>query len=215
MVSTTGAMADGRLALAAINPEEDGNPILNMENGRLYLSSYANRVYMLPCDEEERRRLDLMHAFFGVATQRMFSNQINLDRRRVLDLGCGTGIWSIELAPKFPGAQFVGVDIAKIQPTKLPLNLRFYAPVDIESDYSYRATTPTGSGRQNSTVEGWQDSLGPEPWDFIHVRGLKGAITNWPALYARIFAYVSFFVIAILWLTKANLQLSTTRHGRI
>jgi ubiquinone/menaquinone biosynthesis C-methylase UbiE len=46
-----------------------------------------------------------MHAFFRVARRTsLFGNHINLNisGSRVLDIGCGTGIWSIELAPYVP-----------------------------------------------------------------------------------------------------------------
>lgn len=47
--------------------------------------------------------------------------------RRILDLGCGTGIWAIEMAKLYPHASVVGVDLAPapVDKSTLPSNCRF------------------------------------------------------------------------------------------
>lgn len=37
---------------------------------------------------------------------------------RILDLGCGTGIWAIDMADKYPTAEVVGLDLVNIQPER-------------------------------------------------------------------------------------------------
>ena len=37
-------------------------------------------------------------------------------KRRVLDIGCGSGIWTIQIADDFPDVEVVGCDLAPIQP---------------------------------------------------------------------------------------------------
>ncbi|RUP47476.1 S-adenosyl-L-methionine-dependent methyltransferase [Jimgerdemannia flammicorona] len=46
---------------------------------------------------------------------------------RVLDLGTGTGIWSIEMAVEYPASTFVGTDVATVFPThdQIPKNCSF------------------------------------------------------------------------------------------
>jgi SAM-dependent methyltransferase len=121
---------------------------------------------MLPCDEQEQDRLDLFHK---VITEARFENLLYIPPpkagARVLDLGCGTGIWAIDVANKYPEAFVVGVDLSRIQPENRPKNCDFHAPWDYESPWA---------------------SLGEDSWDVIHLQMGAGSVTNWPSLYRRI-----------------------------
>lgn len=45
---------------------------------------------------------------------------------RVIDVGCGSGRWCVEMAQEFPQSSFVGVDMAEVFPkTDLPPNCSF------------------------------------------------------------------------------------------
>ncbi|RHZ81966.1 hypothetical protein Glove_115g23 [Diversispora epigaea] len=45
---------------------------------------------------------------------------------KVLDLGCGIGIWVCELATKFPNSNFMGVDMMPVYPSEIkPVNAEF------------------------------------------------------------------------------------------
>ncbi|RUS17424.1 S-adenosyl-L-methionine-dependent methyltransferase [Endogone sp. FLAS-F59071] len=47
---------------------------------------------------------------------------------KVLDVGCGTGVWSFELATEFPNSIFIGTDITNVflaTAAKSPPNLKF------------------------------------------------------------------------------------------
>lgn len=51
--------------------------------------------------QEEEDRLDIMHKTFSVARGKLFSAPVNIRPGymcNILDLGCGTGIWSIDVA---------------------------------------------------------------------------------------------------------------------
>jgi SAM-dependent methyltransferase len=85
--------------------------------------------------------------------------------QRVLDLGTGTGIWSIDFADEFPGALVIGVDLSPIQPAAVPPNCKFYVD-DIESEWTYNPE---------------------EAFDFIHGRALAGSVTDFDLLYRRAF----------------------------
>jgi ubiquinone/menaquinone biosynthesis C-methylase UbiE len=37
---------------------------------------------------------------------------------RVLDAGCGTGIWAMDFADSHPETEVIGVDLAPVQPHK-------------------------------------------------------------------------------------------------
>ncbi|KAB8228870.1 class I SAM-dependent methyltransferase [Aspergillus alliaceus] len=105
----------------------------NEENRRMY-RTFRRGVYSLPCDEQEQDRLNIFHKLFTVA--RVSDRLIYAPyprNGRFLDLGCGTGIWSIDMANKYPEAFVVGVDLAPIQPPNHLPNCEFYAPFDFES----------------------------------------------------------------------------------
>jgi SAM-dependent methyltransferase len=71
---------------------------------------------MYPCDEPEKDRMDIYHQFFAVARrgqlhQAPVPTQPNV-QPRILDVGCGTGIWAIDMADKYLNAE--------VRPRKLP-----------------------------------------------------------------------------------------------
>ncbi|KAK8187599.1 LaeA-like protein [Phyllosticta capitalensis] len=139
------------------------------EHGRLY-HGYRRGIYMYPCDEQEKDRMDIYHKLFLVARrENLHQAPINPNwQPRILDLGCGTGIWAIDMADKYLDAEVVGLDLVNIQPDKIPPNLRFRVPRDYESPWS----------------------LGEDSWDLIHLRMACGSVSSWPELYQKIFAHL-------------------------
>ncbi|KAI0803574.1 S-adenosyl-L-methionine-dependent methyltransferase [Xylaria sp. FL0064] len=83
---------------------------------------------------------------------------------KVLDIGCGTGIWAIDFADAHPEAEVVGTDISPSQPEWVPPNLKFEIE-DCTQPWTYPRDT----------------------FDFIHLRYLFGSIPDWDALYAEAF----------------------------
>ncbi|KAK4248029.1 S-adenosyl-L-methionine-dependent methyltransferase [Corynascus novoguineensis] len=139
------------------------------ENGRWY-GTFKKGKYMFPIDETELERLDVFHKIFLVARRDVVHSAPlhNQETPRILDLGCGTGIWGIQMADKYPGGVHVGVDLNYIQPEFIPANMRFL---------------------QKDIEDRWQD-LDPGSWDLIHMRCLLGSISNWPRLYAEIYRHL-------------------------
>ncbi|KAI0452696.1 S-adenosyl-L-methionine-dependent methyltransferase [Xylaria acuta] len=138
-----------------------------------YYGTFKPGRYLLPCDDVECDRLDIMHKFFLVARQ--FEEFAGLytyrlpDRPRVLDLGCGTGIWAIDIADRHGGRGHIeGWDLNLTQPEAIPPNVSFQRR-DIEDPW----------------VEVELNSF-----DLIHMRMLNGSIENWPRLYRQIFKYL-------------------------
>jgi SAM-dependent methyltransferase len=80
---------------------------------------------------------------------------------RVLDAGCGTGIWSIDFADEHPDSDVTGVDLSPIQPTFVPPNVRFYID-DLEDDWTF--TTQ---------------------FDFIFSRFMTGSIRDFPRYFKQ------------------------------
>jgi len=89
-------------------------------------------VYHLPADDEEIDRLDIQHfmlkalnngkLWFGPVEEVL--KEVPGVYKAMLDLGCGTGIWAIEMAGRFPHCDVVGVDLAPVQSKDRPDNCR-------------------------------------------------------------------------------------------
>lgn len=73
---------------------------------------------MMPNDEDEKERLDIMHEMFLTMMDReLFLAPLSDSPRRVLDLGAGSGIWALDFADQFPSAEVTGNDLSRIQPS--------------------------------------------------------------------------------------------------
>ncbi|KAJ0286413.1 hypothetical protein COL940_003076 [Colletotrichum noveboracense] len=75
--------------------------------------------YFGPNDEDESNRLDLQHHLFLLT----FDNRLGYAppndpdwKGRVLDVGTGTGIWSIDFGDEHPDAEVLGFDLSATQP---------------------------------------------------------------------------------------------------
>jgi 2-polyprenyl-3-methyl-5-hydroxy-6-metoxy-1,4-benzoquinol methylase len=80
------------------------------ENGRTY-PAYGLNEYGLPIDEQEQDRNDLQHAkFMLILGDNLHLAPIREDPSRILDLGCGSGIWAIDMADRYPNADVIGVE---------------------------------------------------------------------------------------------------------
>jgi len=153
---------DGSLRSASVTSSVYG---YRYENGRRY-HAYREGKYLLPNDEAEQDRLDLHHHIFQLTLGgHLFRAPIDPNPQRVLDFGTGTGIWAIDFADEFPSASVIGTDLSPIQPSFVPPNCKFYVD-DVESEWTFNAD---------------------EAFDFIHGRGMGGSISDWDALYRRVY----------------------------
>lgn len=117
----------------------------------------------------EQERLDLQHHIWllllhGKLYTAPLPQPAKDQRLRILDLGCGTGIWAIDMAEEFEKSEVYGVDLSPIQPTWVPGNCFFHVD-DYEDEWTYR------------------DS---EKFDYIHGRALSGTSSDWDAFYRKI-----------------------------
>ncbi|MCJ1224937.1 Secondary metabolism regulator lae1 [Toensbergia leucococca] len=145
-------------------------PPNHVENGRTF-HGFRKGIYMYPCDEQEKDRMDIFHKLFLVARkEKLHSAPLvpGYEPPRILDLGTGTGIWAIDMADQYPTAEVVGVDLVNIQPERIPPNLRFRIPRDFESPWA----------------------LGEDSWDLIHLRMGYGSVSSWPELYQKVFQHL-------------------------
>lgn len=125
----------------------------------------------MPNDEEEQDRLAFMHHLFklllGGALYRAPIEQAQTPQR-ILDVGTGTGIWAIDIAEDFPGAEIVGTDLSPIQPNWAPPNCTFLVD-DAESEWAFSPS---------------------EAFDYIHVRSLGGGISDWKKFLKQAYNHV-------------------------
>ncbi|KAJ4419232.1 hypothetical protein N0V85_001111 [Neurospora sp. IMI 360204] len=102
--------------------------------GRRYHGFQSSCVYILPNDPPEQDREDFLHRLsLGLTYGRHFLSPIGDNLNKILDLGCGTGKWTVEVADKFPFAKVVGVDLSPIQPVMNPENVEWWVD-DVEDE---------------------------------------------------------------------------------
>ncbi|RPA88311.1 S-adenosyl-L-methionine-dependent methyltransferase [Ascobolus immersus RN42] len=134
------------------------------ENGRRYTSQRTSGGdYALPNDEAEQERLDLMHHLFNLFMKGELYLAPIKSPKRILDVGCGTGVWAIDIADAHPDSRVIGTDLSPIQPGWLPPNVKFEVD-DFEDEWCFR-----------------------EKFDFIHCRCLDGSVSDWPRLLKQIY----------------------------
>lgn len=129
-----------------------------VENGR----TYCSYDYHMPNDEAEQTRLAITHqAFLQILDGQLSFTRIPVNVARVLDIGTGIGDWATAVAERFPKAEVIATDIAPFQPTDVPPNVSFEVD-DAREEWTYS-----------------------KPFDFIHIRGLTGAFSDWHAIYSE------------------------------
>ncbi|KAF8248365.1 S-adenosyl-L-methionine-dependent methyltransferase [Wilcoxina mikolae CBS 423.85] len=131
------------------------------ENGRRYHAYFGVDKNPQPTDEMEQDRLDLHHEIFLQLVEGLHKAPIK-DPQRILDIGTGTGIWAVDMADRYPAAEVIGTDLSPVQPQWVPPNCRFELD-DAEREWTYRS----------------------DSFDFIHLRNLAQAVTDWPKLLAQ------------------------------
>ncbi|KAI8384566.1 S-adenosyl-L-methionine-dependent methyltransferase [Radiomyces spectabilis] len=138
-------------------------------DGRVYHSDELSS-YCLPRDEEEQDRLNSQHfalkALFGSNTLSYVQENLTLEAK-ILDIGCGSGSWVMEMAIDHPHAHVTGIDMADMFPTMIrPENVKFEL-----------ANVLNGIPYPDNT------------FDFVHMRLLIAAFREheWPLVIAEIF----------------------------
>ncbi|KAH7259025.1 S-adenosyl-L-methionine-dependent methyltransferase [Fusarium redolens] len=138
--------------------------ILNYKwvHGRRF-HAYGDGTYWGANDDRQQEAEDLIHELFRVVLDgKLYEAPIGKNPQNVLDVGCGTGIWAIDMADLHPSAEVIGVDLSPIQPNFIPPNCRFEVD-DINKEWTF-----------------------PEnKFDFIHIRYMTGTVPDWTELLKK------------------------------
>lgn len=134
-------------------------------HGRTYHSLQGTADHWTPNDDAHLESMDCVHHCLTLLLEnKLYLAPIADGPIKVLDIGCGTGIWAIDFADAHPSAEVTGTDISVIQPEWVPPNLKF----EIED-----CTQP------------W--TYAPDGFDYVHMRYLFGAISDWDSLIGEAF----------------------------
>lgn len=156
-------------------PTDDEHGPFREEHGRRYGVGRGGE-YLLPVDAIERDRLDVLNTMLKTARdpscRLVHAPSTALERSPtpssklpcVMDLACGTGVWLLEMAEKWPKAEYHGFDINNLAPSTLLPNITIHKGFDIDTDWEVRRGE----------------------WDIIHLQLALGAVRNWNDLYRRI-----------------------------
>ncbi|KAF2820505.1 S-adenosyl-L-methionine-dependent methyltransferase [Ophiobolus disseminans] len=170
--SASASDADSAFDATSSSSTSLASAILHYEynNGRRY-AGYRSGTYLLPNDEQEQDRLDLLHhIFLLILGGKLYDAPVAASSlKRVLDIGTGTGIWAIDFADEYPGVEVIGTDLSPIQPTWVPPNAKFYID-DAEAEWVYSSF---------------------ESFDFIHCRTMSGSISNWDRLIQQCYTHLA------------------------
>lgn len=136
------------------------------EHGRRF---YQDGSYDFPDDAEEAGRLDMQHlSFKKIAGDQLGLAPLPKGPLISLDVGCGTGIWTVEFAKEHPSAVVHGFDIdGSNLPKSVPKNCVFSVG-DAEAEWN-----------------GVPDQL-----DYIHCRALVAVIKDWSLFLRRAYDHL-------------------------
>ncbi|OCF75688.1 hypothetical protein I204_02980 [Kwoniella mangroviensis CBS 8886] len=124
--------------------------------------------YPIDLIEQERQeaehhllRILLGYPYHGPVLDILKSSS-RMNRKRILDMGTGTGIWATDMADLFPHVDVIGTDEVDIQPELVPPNCEFYI-----SDLTKPLPYPLSS------------------FDIIHIRFLSTRVQSYPSILSQ------------------------------
>jgi SAM-dependent methyltransferase len=125
----------------------------------------------MPNDEPEIQRLNEQH---WILTQVKGGSlhfaplPATKESPRILDIGCGSGIWCVEMAEDYPKAMIVGMDVSPVQPQQKPANVEWITQ-DMEAAWPF-----------------------PEEYfDLIRLSLVHGCVADWPTFMTNLARYLA------------------------
>ncbi|KAI1393036.1 S-adenosyl-L-methionine-dependent methyltransferase [Hypoxylon trugodes] len=134
-------------------------------HGRTYHSERGNAQSWNPNDALHDESMEILHHVSTLMQDgKLLLAPIRDDVQKVLDVATGVGMWAIDFADDYPGAEVIGVDISPQKPQWIPPNLRFEVE-DVTLPWTYQ----------------------PNSFDYIHLRWLTGCVEDWNGFYREIY----------------------------
>ncbi|KDQ56028.1 hypothetical protein JAAARDRAFT_180238 [Jaapia argillacea MUCL 33604] len=150
--------------------DEDFPAFFMERDGRLFHSHGQRLPYPLPVDTPEQLRQrdehQVLRCFFGenfLGPVPQVLAPLDGRKKRVVDLGTGTGVWVLDMAAGFPHAKFMGCDIVPIATRHPPRNVQF----EIQD-------LTEGLRWDNNSI------------DFVHARSICLAVKDYPAMLREV-----------------------------
>ncbi|CAG8502842.1 2358_t:CDS:2 [Ambispora gerdemannii] len=106
--------------------ETDSSPCSIATSSTGTYNEQHSMTYLINADND---RFSKLHTLFKCTWQANFlapvHKQLGLGNARVLELGCQTGEWVLEVSEKYPLAKVWGIDTSNYFPSSIPLNSTF------------------------------------------------------------------------------------------
>ncbi|WVQ80231.1 hypothetical protein IAT38_002336 [Cryptococcus sp. DSM 104549] len=165
--SSTSSLLSKKLATALSFKAAGTTDGYFVEGERVYYNqSYA---YRFPADQDEVKRMDRQHYILSSSLPGLYRGPVDgilndtSRSRRLLDIGCGTGVWTHEMAERFPHVDCIGIDIIPLQ-HDLPLaNCTFMC-----------VTAPDG-----------MDAFANDLFDVVHIRNMLQFTSQYAPIVAQ------------------------------
>ena len=123
----------------------------------------------MPSDEDEQSRMQMLHLVYLYLLGKRLTTVPLHNPTKILDVGTGCGDWAIAMGEQYVNADVIGTDIAKIQPSAVPLNV-FFEIDDAEEE------------------GGW--TYPEDEFSLIHYRTMMGAFRDWGHIYKETYKHL-------------------------
>ncbi|KAL6408436.1 hypothetical protein AUP68_08293 [Ilyonectria robusta] len=146
--------------------------------GRRFHSEQGDAHYWGSNDEKQNEAADINHHVQTLGLDgKLFLAPLDENKiKTVVDIGTGTGIWAIDFADEYPGAEVIGTDISPIQPSWVPPNLQLNRLTEL-------ADLHLLPSQIDDCTQEW--TFAPDSLDYVHIRFLSGCIADWTALFKQ------------------------------
>ncbi|KAK5129101.1 hypothetical protein LTR08_003921 [Meristemomyces frigidus] len=129
--------------------------------------------YYMPNDPPEIHRLNDQHYILTATKAGALHNAplpppASNPALKILDVGCGSGIWCVQMAELYPAALVVGMDVSPIQPEAKPARVQWVVH-DMELAWPFAG----------------------DYFDFIHLSLVHGCVADWDAMMRKIVSHLT------------------------